>query len=256
MKQLFLAALILIAFTSVEARQGDLNGKQWTLTNVRGLEVTSALAYLQIDEKGQKFTGSTGCNRMFGSVSLKGNRISFNGVATTKMKCVIDKGEVAEAEFISALKETYSFRVKGNELRLRDSSGKVTLRFKQLAKLPPVIESEPASVLHGEKWMLESTSNSKAVESGAYIRFDREKSSVGGDSGCNVFGGEYTQEADKIKIKDVISTLRACVEDDRMSMERELFDGLRAADRFEIRGGKLLLFKGTKLLLVFKRMAS
>ncbi|HMQ04855.1 MAG TPA: META domain-containing protein [Pyrinomonadaceae bacterium] len=249
---IFIFAAAWLGFWGGEARQADIIGIQWTLTRAGAEEVTAALAFIQIDADGKRFSGSTGCNRMSGNAEVKGTKIKFSNVATTKMKCVIEKGDVTETKFLSALKDASTFRLMGNDLHIRDRSGRTTLRFKRLVKLPPVTADEPAVSLEGRKWELEATRSLKPIGKGAFIRFDGEKGSLGGDSGCNVFGGEYSREGNKIEIGDVISTMRACIEDDRMSIERELYDGLRSADRFEIRDDKLLLFKGTELLLTFR----
>ena len=102
--------------------------------------------------------------------------------------------------------------------------------------------------------MLESIRDRKtfAPIKGAFINFDAAKGSAGGNSGCNVFGGEYTVNGEKIAITDVVSTMRACIEDDKMAVERDLFDGLRTANRFEISDGRLRLYRGRTLLLTFR----
>jgi heat shock protein HslJ len=81
--------------------------------------------------------------------------------------------------------------------------------------------------------------------------FDKNKGSAGGNSSCNVFGGSYTATGRTLKITEVISTMRACIEDDRMSIEREFLDGLRQANRYEIERGKLMLYRNQRLLLTF-----
>jgi heat shock protein HslJ len=82
--------------------------------------------------------------------------------------------------------------------------------------------------------------------------FDKSKNGAGGNTGCNVFGGSYEADGKKIAITEIISTMRACVEDDRMSVERELLDGLRDSNRYEIKGGKLYLYAGQRLLLTLQ----
>jgi heat shock protein HslJ len=46
--------------------------------------------------------------------------------------------------------------------------------------------------------------------------------------------------------------MRACVEDNKMSVEREMLDGLRAARKYEIRDDRLYLYRGSELLLTFR----
>ena len=51
---------------------------------------------------------------------------------------------------------------------------------------------------------------------------------------------------------EIVSTMRACVEDDRMTIEREFFEGLRTANRFEIKDERLFLYRGKELLLTLR----
>jgi heat shock protein HslJ len=45
--------------------------------------------------------------------------------------------------------------------------------------------------------------------------------------------------------------MRACIEDNRMEVEREFMDALQSANRYEIDGTALKLFDGETLLLEF-----
>lgn len=256
MKSLILTlAIILFVAGGVFAKAADIERIQWTLTYANGRQVTSALAYFEIDANGRRFSGSTGCNRMFGTVEVKQQKIDFSAIGTTKKMCKLTAGSVSETAFLNALDRAAQYVRDGNVLHVYDRSGRTILRFKRLGKLPPVVE-EPAgrTGLEDRKWVLESIGNRKtfAPIKGAFINFDARKGSAGGNSGCNVFGGEYTATGSKIAIKEIVSTMRACIEDDRMTIEREFFDGLRAANRYEIRNGRLFLYNGRNLLLTLR----
>ena len=86
-----------------------------------------------------------------------------------------------------------------------------------------------------------------------FLSFDKAKGSAGGNTGCNSFGGSYeTEGKDKIRISDTISTMRACIEDNRMEVERGFMDGLQTTDRYELEGTSLRLYEGETLLLEFE----
>jgi heat shock protein HslJ len=84
-----------------------------------------------------------------------------------------------------------------------------------------------------------------------FLVFDAAKSSAGGNTGCNVFGGNYESKGKTIRNFDTVSTMRACIEDERMTFEREFMDALQKANRFEIKGEKLFLYRSEKLLITF-----
>ncbi|MDI1241343.1 MAG: META domain-containing protein, partial [bacterium] len=88
---------------------------------------------------------------------------------------------------------------------------------------------------------------------GVFINFDSSKRSVGGNTGCNVFGGSYAASRNTISMKDLISTMRAFAEGGKMQTERELLDGLRRADTFGITSdNRLKLYDKGRLLLTFR----
>lgn len=109
------------------------------------------------------------------------------------------------------------------------------------------------SRLEDKKWVLESIAGKAIVLSASkpFVNFDVAKGSLGGDTGCNVFGGSLAVKDNLIDASNMISTMRACEEDDRMTIERQLLDGLEKADRFEIEGNKLTLFEKNAILLTF-----
>lgn len=247
-------ALVVLGWSAAVASPTGLTGVQWELTHVYGREAKGSRAFLEIVPGGDRFSGNAGCNRMFGSVNVTGSRIAFSNIGTTKMACPSRGMMPSEQALVSSLQSGARFTLKPNQLIIRDRFGRNALRFKRLVKLPPVTEPEMQLGLGDRKWVLEALGDGGAVmpKGGIFINFDPGKKGVGGNSGCNVFGGEYSTKGTKIEIKDVISTMRACVEDERMSIERKLYDGLRSANRFEIRGENLKLFRGSQLLLSFR----
>src|SRR5690606_1544216 len=127
-------------------------------------------------------------------------------------------------------------------------------------EVPPVNTGdgspEAASALDSLKWELVRIDGEdlKLVEGDKpFLSFDKEKGSAGGNTGCNVFGGSYEQTGENaIRIFDTISTMRACIEDDRMTVERKFMAALLEVDRFEIEDKSLKLFKGDALRLEFR----
>jgi heat shock protein HslJ len=102
--------------------------------------------------------------------------------------------------------------------------------------------------------VLESIGKTPAGEIGkqVFINFNAAKGSAGGNSSCNAFGGDYVVTGNSLAFKSIISTMRACIEDNRMSTERSFLDGLQATDRYEIKDGMLNLYKGDTLLLALR----
>jgi heat shock protein HslJ len=252
MKNFILTFAIIAASAMGAFAYGErLSNIQWTLTYANGRAVSESRAYLEISTDQNRFSGNAGCNRMFGTVELKDPRIAFSAIGTTKMMCKLPAGNVSETAFLNALDKARRFARDGNTLHMYDRSGRTVLRFKRSVKQSPV---ESVSGLQSRKWVLESIKDRKtfAALHGAFVNFDSKKGSAGGNSGCNVFGGDYLATKTTLKISDIISTMRACVEGGKMSVEGEFLNGLREADRFYIKDDRLFLYKGRKLQLTFR----
>ncbi len=247
-------AILLLGAGNIRAQRSEMNGIQWTLTYANGRAVTSSLAYFEINASGTRFTGSTACNRMFGTVQVTSGKISFSAIGTTKMVCKLSPGSVPENIFLEALEKAARYTRNGNNLHVFDKRGRMILRFRRSVKHAPIVENGPVPKLGAAKWELESIKKRKtfAPIRGAFINFDPVRNSAGGNGGCNVFGGRYSASGSKIAIRDIVSTMRACIDDGSMDTEREFLNGLRAANEFEIRDGRLFLYRGKELLLTLR----
>ena len=251
-KLLILFTLVVGSVGSAFGQAERLGTRQWKLVQLDGADVQSASrAYLELDANQTKFSGNTGCNRMFGSVDVQGRRIDFSNVGTTRMACADARVRRVETGFVRALENVDRFRQNGNSLELYDRN-RVIARLTAPTKQPPIDDDERIG-LESRKWMLQSIKGVALAKTGrgAFLVFDRAKGSAGGNSSCNVFGGEYTAANGTLKVTDVVATMRACIEDDRMTIERDFLDGLRQTNRYSIERGKLTLYRNQRALLVF-----
>lgn len=247
-------AIITSASAAAFPQANRISNIQWTLTHANGKAAANYRAYFEIDSDQSKFTGNAGCNRMFGGVMVRNNRVTFSNVATTKMMCKLPDGSVPERSFLNAMEKAATYAQFVNTLFLYDRNRRTLLRFKRLVKQAPEDPVVSGTKLESRKWMLESIKNRRtfAAIKGVFINFDREKQSAGGNAGCNVFGGSYSSSKSAIRITEIISTMRACTEGDKMDLEREFLDGLRSANRYEMKAGRLFLYNGRRLLLTLR----
>lgn len=247
---IFLALLtILIASTGAFAQKRLLADTKWRLIEANRETITATTATMAFDTRGSAFSGNTGCNAMSGTVDVRGKNIDFGPVRTTKRACKLRAGSVAEEVVLSILDKARRFDVRNDSLRLYDRRGRVIARFE-----PDDGDAVGGPQLETRKWVLEQIKGRQTFVPlpHAFLNFDAAKGAAGGDTSCNVFGGSYTVKGNKITFSDIISTMRACEEDNRMSVERDFLGGLRAATRFETANGRLMLYKGNELLLTFR----
>ncbi len=71
-------AVIALASAGVLAQADRLiSTQQWKLVQANGRAVTNSNAYFEVNIGRTRFMGDTGCNNMFGQVSVTGNRIAI-----------------------------------------------------------------------------------------------------------------------------------------------------------------------------------
>jgi heat shock protein HslJ len=227
----------------------EIPSGEWLLSELNGRKAENSKAFIDIDVNAAKVSGNAGCNRMFGSVAGGNGKISFSKIGTTRMYC--GDGSRWESEFLSALGRVTRYKEEGNTLSLY-ARDRVVMKFTAVRKLPP--EESNDTSLESLKWTLDTIGGKKVSRNGssAFISFDAAKHSAGGDTSCNVFGGTYSVNGDKLAITDVIATMRACVEDDRMTIERQFLDNLEKTNRYAISGDKLTLYRDRQALLSFR----
>lgn len=73
--------------------------------------------------------GYAGCNTILGKYELKGDELSFPGVASTMMAC--PQGMDTEKKFLDVLRAVSRWRIAGERLELLDGSGRVLARFER-----------------------------------------------------------------------------------------------------------------------------
>ena len=80
---------------------------------------------LQPDQK--RVAGSGGCNRMMGSYTLDGSKLTFSQMAGTMMACA--QGMDVERAFYAALPRVATWRIDGEKLELFDAGGASVAEF-------------------------------------------------------------------------------------------------------------------------------
>jgi len=82
-------------------------------------------AQIQFDRSSGRVSGSGGCNRVSGSFTRSGITLKIGQLASTRMACPDPVRGANEAQFISALQSTASYRLAGpSRLALLDASGR------------------------------------------------------------------------------------------------------------------------------------
>jgi len=106
--------------------------------------------------------------------------------------------------------------------------------------------------LYNTKWLLKKihdNGNEEVVNTKAFIRFDEEKGSAGGNGSCNNFGSNAAVNSNEVSFKNIFSTKMYCEE--VQQTENKYLKQLGTANRFEIKNKSLFLYHDKEKLLEF-----
>lgn len=102
--------------------------------------------------------------------------------------------------------------------------------------------------LGGTSWKLATLGGESAREVETTLVFGPQDGTIGGNGGCNSYGGAIAFEAEGIAISDIVSTLMAC-DGPQMAQERGFFGALQAAASLRIEDEALLLLDAQENVL-------
>lgn len=237
----------MIALVTSAAAQTKIYGERWELVEVKGKPVADPRVFIQFDETTMRFSGNGGCNRIVGDYWRSGQDLALWERGAARRACLGPGVMETESKLLAALKEVRRWQRDGPNLTLfliKNRTLKFQARQKDRAAFPE---------LTSKKWVLAAIGG-KAVTLEAmlpYVVFDSVNMSVGGNAGCNGYGGKYKVDGSALSTSDIFSTLMACAGEGRMEAEIALLRGLRLVDRYEIKNGRLFFYKGADLLLEF-----
>lgn len=118
-------ALIALAWpTSGRTSEPGLVGTGWRIVEVAGRPADPAAT---IAFEKNRVSGSTGCNRFFGSLAVRAEVLSLGPIATTKMFCGLKTG--IERDTLAALVKVTSAKRDGESVALLDASGKAVVKL-------------------------------------------------------------------------------------------------------------------------------
>jgi heat shock protein HslJ len=176
-------------------------GQDGPLTLVEGSPVT-----LTVDA--ERWGGVAACNSYGGSVSLDGDRLTFDdGIAVTEMACLDDDVMTLEATYLTAFRAAERVELSGSQLVL--SGPDVELVYDEVAP-------QPDAALVGTVWRLESVVDGLGPDGSVSSVVGEptleltEDGEVRGDTGCNTFTGSYELDGATLELGPLATTRMAC----------------------------------------------
>ena len=231
-----------------------LAGTSWQLVEFQGSAETAIIP----DER-TKYTITFGgdgrvsvridCNRGAGNWRSAGaNRIMFGPLALTRAMC--PPGSLYD-QIVKHWKLLQSYAIKDGHLFLSLMANGGTYEFEPLGGSQSSEEKPAPASLFGTKWGLLAIDENPIRTNKPYLQFDNQTRRFSGNGGCNRISGGFQIDGMQIKFSQVISTQRACIDNDLTRVEGEFVKRLGEASKFQIQGSLLSLYAGDRPILTF-----
>lgn len=91
----------------------------------------------------------------------------------------------------------------------------------------------PPPSLSGTSWMVTSVDGYSTGRGTGLTADFTVDGRINGDSGCNSYSGPYIQTGSTVRIGELLSTRRACVDGDRQQLETRMLRIMQGANRIE-----------------------
>lgn len=111
--------------------------------------------------------------------------------------------------------------------------------------------AQPTDPLTGSTWVLVALPDDAAPQAEITLTFDAENR-VGGNGGCNSYGGNYTLDGDTLTFSALFSTMMACAEPS-MAQELAYLSALESTQTYTLTRDTLTLTDARGQTLVFER---
>lgn len=117
------------------------------------------------------------------------------------------------------------------------------------ATSPPAGNSD-ADRLAGKRWVLVEVEGEAVQVTEPFIEFDAASRRYAGSDGCNRFSGRYEANGSRLRLAAATRTKRACLDERIRRLEIRFHRLLPQVNRFDLTGDRLVLYAGSRRLLV------
>lgn len=243
------AVLTTCGLATPNTSSAHLDDTVWVLASLNGNGLVEGSTIIIRFWDGNEVDGTAGCNSYGARYTTSGNdfKITARRIDRTDFDCDVPESVMQQEEaYFGALADAATYRVTDDQLRIEGSAGDTTLVFTMKEK--PSID--PA--LNDTAWVLTSLNGDHLVE-GSRITMDFAEGSVGGFTGCNYYGGEYTA-ADEgfLTIPEIVCTAQLCPAPEVMQQEAQYLDTLREVMSYTILENQLTLITGDGRALAYQ----
>lgn len=192
-----------------ETTAGDeanrLAGTEWTLRTLRGEPaITNVAVTLEMDRN--EYGGFAGCNYYGGDYESDRGTLKVFGGDMTDMGNISNVVCKQEETYMNTLLQAASYRIRGDRLELRDSSGETILEYTR----KPQWESDPAELINTQ-WKLSSLDGESPEEGSTPTLSFGTEGRYSGYDGCRNFTGLYAATENTLDFSEIIMNDLGCM---------------------------------------------
>ncbi|EDM44271.1 hypothetical protein SCB49_04560 [unidentified eubacterium SCB49] len=136
MKNLLICSILILTIscnTTKSKMEADttttLSDGAYTVSTIRGENVSSEKLTLVVSEEGQRISGFSGCNSYFGAMNVESSDRLFSEMGATKKLCQSAMG--TEKSFLNSLQTVSSITKEGSTLNLKNTNGETVIVLKK-----------------------------------------------------------------------------------------------------------------------------
>lgn len=204
-----------------------LDQTSWQLTDLNGLALPLGVEITLEFGDGQ-ITGKAACNSFFAGYTQDNYNLTITQVGGTEMYC--DGLMDYESATYEALALVKTFELKNDVLRLKDASGVAILVYGAPQSAPN---------LAGTNWKVISVGEVQVAE-GMEVTMLFQDAGIGGNSACNSYFADYTQDGASLTFGNAGSTMMYCEGEGIMAMETTFLSSLEKVRSFRFELGNLV----------------
>ena len=231
-------------------------GTSWTLLSLAGengtlMPVIAGTTVTAIFNADGNLGGNAGCNHYAADYTVDSANLSIRPTTQTEMYCGEPEGIMAQEDrYLVLIEDVTTYRIEGNRLFLADSEGNDLLVFEKTVPVPDL-------PLIGTDWVLDGyRTDGDAISSviaGTKVTvMFADDGKIGGNAGCNLYGGGYTLNGTNLSVSSVFSTLMYCGEPEgTMEQEGKYLGLLENVSSYRVDGNRLTLTDAAGMDLLF-----
>lgn len=200
------------------AKTMDLAGTDWSVFKMGSAGLFAGREPQIAFSTDGKVSGTTGCNRIFGTYTQTGAKLVIDGLGMTKMACMEGGLMQQEMVFTSILSGESTVGVEPPaspgfpaKLVITGANGVSFTAAPIVPRAPPPRPTPDRKSLENGTWVVEDINRGGVIDNSHLTLSFGQDGRMSGSTNCNTFTGSFKSTSTKLIFSDVAVTEKACL---------------------------------------------